>query len=211
MSSERPKPLGSGGFSLLELLIVMAVFAILLTLAVLSFGSVAKAQALASSAGALSDAFKLAQQVALNKKKPVAFYFFKRSEPGSTDFYTGYQAFIVETRVQNGTTPIVEFLPIMRLEKLSSPIVLSPSPTLSTLLTATRIPAGTLADYPNPQEQLKEARVFQFLPQGETDLEPDRKWFVTLVQEQDSSSEQPINFVSLQIDPLSGGVLIYRP
>ncbi len=198
------------GFSLLELLVVIAIMAMLIAFAIIGFGSMSRAQALATSGSRLADALKLAHQAALSGKRPVAFYLFTMKGSGGEKQVVGFQAFSVETAVGAGGTAKVQ--PLTKLEKFKESIIISENPKITTLLDNARKPVNGLEDYPNPANQIVDAHVFQFFPSGGTDLDPAQKWFATLVDERtDSPTEIPKNFVTLQIDPLSGGVMIHRP
>ena len=54
--------------------------------------------------------------------------------------------------------------------------------------------------------------VFQFRPDGSTNLSGNRQWTLTLLHEKDTArTELPPNFVSIVIDPLNGRVHTLSP
>ena len=53
----------------------------------------------------------------------------------------------------------------------------------------------------------------RFLPNGSTDLVPTANWYLTVHSglSGDPMASPPPNFVTIQVDPVSGIVVFYRP
>ena len=56
-------------------------------------------------------------------------------------------------------------------------------------------------------------RAFHFRPDGSTDLDSSKQWYLTLHRTIDGQnlSQSPKNYFSIQIDPLNGHASTYRP
>jgi hypothetical protein len=57
-----------------------------------------------------------------------------------------------------------------------------------------------------------QTRVFHFLPDGSTDLNPATNWFMTVrAATQSDPAHFPSNWACVQVDPTTGRPQIYRP
>jgi uncharacterized protein (TIGR02596 family) len=84
---------------------------------------------------------------------------------------------------------------------------------LSSILNTNEVSAvsGTDPSIPNLGTAYRYIQ-FTFRPRGNTDRDITQKWFVTvLLQRNDNSDTPPKNFVTIQVDPVNGGLQIYRP
>ena len=197
----------SQGFSLIELLVVIAILSILTLISVPAFQQITRAASLNSASQVLADHFSLARQNALTRNRviEVRLYQFRTSEATQSS-YCALQLFQYleqEDRYQ-AITPIA-YLPnatkLLDDSGKTSLLNISGQPITPTT-TDLKIPGvGTSYKY----------LAFRFKPDGQTNLDPGENWFVTVVSSLTPDSELPKNFTTVQIDPVTGNVRLYRP
>jgi uncharacterized protein (TIGR02596 family) len=189
-------------FSLLELLVVLAIVAALTTAGLAGFGSMMLSTALGTGADQLRDALGAAQHAAVTQNLPVEVRFYAVPGPGGMGSY--YRA--VQARALNPDGSITPVAPVMTLP---AGVTIDPTAAHSPLIgsnpaTATNDPSDPLLN--------GQTRVFHFLPDGSTDLPAATSWFVTL---RAATASDPANFPSnwacLALDPTTGRAQIYRP
>lgn len=183
-------------FSLIELLIVIALFAILLGLAVPAMNSMRSAGAVTRAGGIVADQITLARQEAAAKSRDVEVRFLKLTRDGATNF-TGIQLWIAQG---NGT-----MTPLGRLLTMPSPAGIVDSPALSPLMgftNGTMSYSGSTMDY----------KGFRIRSNGA----PERTLtvsnnFLTVQALRPGSTDLADNFFAVRINPLTGGVTTHRP
>lgn len=205
----------SQGFSLVELLVVIAVIAIITGLAVPAFSSTMRASNLRSAGRVLIDQFNMARQISQSRNLPTEVRLYKlpdysQGTSGTPSVYRGIQVFLVK---EDGTR-----VPSSRVEYFQSPIVISSDTSYSALLAdasasnsshAEKTPGPTdpkLGSYAGNYRYIP----FQFLPSGLTDLSSGKN-FVTLVVQNDKPLAQGANFFTVQVDCINGSVRSVRP
>ena len=190
------------GFSLLELLFAMALMAILLALAFGSYNSFAQATALTTGADLIDDALNEGRQSAMTQSCTVEVRIY--ALPSQPETPSAYNALQLHWLKPDGTTPPVSspvFLPVS--------IVIDATSAHSSLIGAN--PETTTPDATDPRLN-SETRVFHFLPDGSTDLNPATKWFLTVrAATQSNPAHFPSNWACVQVDPITGRLQIYRP
>ena len=183
-------------FSLIELLVVVAIIGILATLSVPAWNAIAEGNRMSSAAQSLSDGLRLARQLALAKNSPVEFRIFNTlPKDGGT---SNYCAFAYYQLTDSGTTN-----QMTRTNFLPSGTVLSTAANYSTLIG----PNG-------PSYSASPAyNSFRFRPDGSTDLNvsSSSQWYVTIVRERDAANTTlPNNFITIKLDAFNGNVSFYR-
>jgi uncharacterized protein (TIGR02596 family) len=196
MNTSSPRTAGhrtnGRAFSLLELLVAIAIIGIVSTLAITGISGIQRSTAMTTGASQLLDYLAIGRQSAIALNQPVRVWF---CPGGANDFVLLY-------RTTNGT----DFnIPAERELKLNERVVLSSNPTWSTL------PAAA-----TPGTETNKGRgdgyYFRYLPDGSTDLGGTASPTITLVYRTDAgNSDLPANFFTIQIDQQTGTVRTFRP
>ncbi len=189
-------------FSLLEMLLVLALAAGMVALASEGLGAMAQAAAITTGADRLCDVFTEARQYAMAQNMSVEVRIYDLPpQPGAAPVYDAVQLHWIKA---DGTTP-----PVNHAMVLSSWVVIDATAAHSSLIgsnTQTATPDATDA-------RLNAAtRVFHFLPDGTTDLNPATNWFLTVrAAAQSDPSHFPSNWACVKVDATTGRPQIYRP
>jgi len=189
-------------FTLLEILMVLAVTAIAVALAMAGYAGIVQSSAVTTGADMISDllAEGRSDAVAQNTTVEVRIYDLP-PQPNAAPVYDALQLHWIKP---DGTTPAVTS-PVL----LSSWIAIDATATHSTL-----IAANTSSATPDASDARLNGntRVFHFLPDGSTDLNPATNWFVTVrAANQSDPAHFPVNWACVAIDATTGRTQIYRP
>jgi uncharacterized protein (TIGR02596 family) len=198
-------PFHRHGFSLLELLLALALMALLFAFALGGYTSMAQAAALSTGADMIGDALNEARQDAVtqNTTVEVRIYAIPSSAVPATLDKT-YTAFQLHWLKADGTTP-----PVSVLMTLPASVVIDATPAHSPLIGANNQIATPDA---TDRRLNSDTRVFHFLPDGSTDLDPTRKWFLTVrPATQSDPARFPPNWACVEVNATTGRVQIYRP
>jgi len=189
-------------FTLLELLAVVTVLAVLVALVMAAYAGVVQATAVTTGAGMIEDELTQgrADAVAQNTTVEVRLY----DVPPAAGAAPGYDAMQLHWLKPDGTTPAAAIAVI-----LPSWVVIDPTASYSPLIALnpqTRAPDG--AD----MRLNSQTRVFHFLPDGSTDLNPATNWFLTVrAASQSDPAHFPANWACVRLDPATGRAQVYRP
>lgn len=190
-----------GAMSLIELLVVMVVLGILLAVAGPAILSPLKGSNLNRAGQIIGDQMALARQEALTRNREVQVRFFHWASGPDT----GWRAVQV-WRVEATDSKVTE-VPVGRLQKLPDGVVISGDAAFSPLLDADPLVAGDAVvggvgtTYTG----------FRFLPGGGTDRSIIATNNFLTVQPVGDNPAEPQNFYTLQVDPLTGKVSVFRP
>jgi len=212
----RSKLIGlSSGFSLIELLVVVAIIVILSVLATSGLNNVSRATKLASAAQLLGDQIALARQTAVARNLPVEVRFYKLpdfdSTTGGASLWRGAQLFIMD-----GTIAV----PASRLLLFPQRVIISENAAVSPLLQsgsnglgAEITPTNNVGAFSTGNVRYKS---FTIRPNGTLTASnsiPPLNWFFTLHQENDPKPDglKPANFVTIQVNPVTSKVTILQP
>jgi uncharacterized protein (TIGR02596 family) len=213
-------PRARAGLSLVELLLVLAVMAILIGLAIPASTSLLRGSSLTGGGQSLARQLSLAQQYARARNCLVEFRIYQLPDPTTPSattptVYRAFQSFSVSS---DGAT----FTPITKIINLPTPICVVNNATYSSILnpgTAGSPPfyvtgsstGVSLGIYPSSSYNYI---AFHFKPDGSTDLNPiSSSWFLSLASLpiQGAAGLPATNFVTLQVNATTGQVAIYRP
>lgn len=201
-------------FTLLELLCVVAVMGLLIGVAIPAFVQINQAGALTNSSAQVMDHLALARQQALTRNCTVEVRFYELPNPNfpndsSHNIYRAMQSFLI---TETSTTAIEQ--PCY----LSTGVQMASSASLSSLLDASRLNVDVLqgtgasagVSLPGVGTTYK-YRAFRFKADGSTSLTSPFWMTFYLVNSAVSDSILPPNWVSLQIDTVTGRVQVFRP
>ncbi len=130
MTSQHTIPRSSNqtAFSLVELLVVMAIFALMAVIALPSIGNITQSTRINQAGQLLGDQIILARQEAVSKNRDVEVRIIKFQD----GFTPGYRAVQLWLRDPTGTNPT----PVGAISKFPDGVVISDNPTISPLLTS---------------------------------------------------------------------------
>jgi uncharacterized protein (TIGR02596 family) len=208
----------SPAFTLIELLVVVAIMAILLTFVIPAASNMLGGTNINKATQTVVDQLTLARQSAITLNRPVEVRFYQYHDPetpGTSSCFRALQAWEV---VKAGS-----YIPLEKVQSLPTGIIMdrgttSPSNTLSSLF----YPNGAVLGPPGPASIPRVGTQYSyvaihFTPSAATDLLPtggaSGSWFITLHAELsgDALTTPPPNFVTIQIDPVSGTLQFFRP
>jgi uncharacterized protein (TIGR02596 family) len=208
--SNRKGRQGSEGFSLVELLTVVALLSLLLGLSALSVRGSLDNYRLSSTAAQLQSDLSYASQRASRDNASVYFRFYQRVNDTEGDFLRSYQLLRLDQRTG-------KMVPLGKVKYFDQGIVIFPEPEFSNLLERgllssgegdPAIPAATGTGSPTTDDYLY--CEMQLKPDGSTSLETDRAWCLTLALERDASdSIPPPDARVLSINSITSSVRIY--
>lgn len=179
-------------FSLIEVLVVVALLVILSALTIPALTSTQSALEITRAAQGLSDSLSLARQTALARNRTVTLRFFRTA--GATNF-NAYQIALIQ---DDGTEEP------RRLSRFPQGIVISGNAAHSagfSIAGNTNLPNGQQVDYSE----------LRFRRDGSADLGTADDWFVSIVRENEATNDVPVNFVAVLVEPTSGTTRIFRP
>lgn len=197
------------GFTLIEILVVLAIIAVIVTFTIPNLEPVLKGNKLKQAADDLERALANAQQVALTQNHPVEFRFFRYDDPdspGSEEFFRSYQAVQIITSPEDHRQVIEEKV-VTQVVSFQLPFVLAEG-QFSTLIDSDALEKGS-ADIPRAYNA--EYVAFEFRPNGATNLATVDMphWTLTIVRDTDS---KPVKgeFVTLTVDAYNGQIRQFR-
>jgi uncharacterized protein (TIGR02596 family) len=207
-------------FTLVEMLVVIAIISILAFLAIPSVMSLERSSDLTSGSNNLISQLSLSRDVAMARNCEVEFRFYELpdvSAPpnGPPTVFRAFQSFSLdENGLQTNAITKVVFLPdqvCMVNNNSVSTLLMTQNPPYAVAGSVGAAPLGYYA--PGSYGYV----AFHFKPDGSTDLNPNptfSSWHLSLANLHDPAQAGlglPANFVTIQIDPVSGRVRYFRP
>lgn len=194
-------------FSLVELLVVMAISGILLALTVLGFNSLLTSSRMDQGGRLVVDEINLARQLAVTRNENVEIRFIRRNRAGETgaSVYWQMQAGVVDK------TNAAVFTPIKQAAQLPAGIVIETGTLLSPLLT--QLPESNNIAPSYTYRSIVVRPTGEVEPAGTPPVNELSRWCFTLIPERQLG--RPLgeirDFVTVQIDPLTARPRPYRP
>lgn len=195
---------GRGGFSLVELLLVIGIISIILAFVVPAADHALRGSSLAQSGQMVGDQIAAARQIAVARNRTIYVRFYELPGEGVNE-ERAFCAVQLLAQNEDGTVD-----PVSKVNRLHENVCILDTATYSTLIagspdTGSETVQGRSANYVG----------FRFLPDGSTDLSPTGAdgWFLTLVNrgEPVSGSEIPGNFYTIRLNPRTGQTRVFRP
>ena len=188
-------------FSLIELLVVVAIIGLLMTAAVPALNSVLENGRLTQAATLIVNQFTLARQKASAENKNITLRFIRKDADSPYD-----RIQLVTLDSANNATPVSRLTTLPMQTAIASDTALTSLMSLESTASSAKDPSlpelGTSYLY----------KQCTFRPRGSLDLNIQSNWFATVVlQRNASNTTAPANFATIQIDPVNGGLQIYRP
>jgi len=189
-------------FSLLEMLMVLVLIAVGVALASKGYAVMMQSAAVSTGAAMISDVLTEGRRDAVAQNTTVEVRIYNLPpQAGGTPVYDAVQLHWVEA---NATTP-----PVNAVLFLPAWVVIDATAAHSPLIASNTNVASTDASDPRLNSQ---TRVFHFLPDGSTDLNPATNWFMTVrAATQSDPACFPSDWASVQVDATTGRAQVYRP
>jgi len=184
------------------MLLVLALMATVVVIVMEGYSAAAQSTAVTTGADMLSDALTEGRSdaVAQNTTVEVRIYDLPPQSGGAPV----YDALQLHWLKADGTTP-----PVANPLLLSSWVVIDATAAHSPL-----IASNTQTATPDASDLRlnSQTRVFHFLPDGSTDLNPATNWFMTVrAASQSDPAHFPSNWACIAVDATTGRPQIYRP
>ena len=206
-------------FSLFELLIVISILAVLMAFGANSLKGVFLASGVSDGIGIVDSQLKLANQIASVKNREVEIRFFQ--VPSVTTGESTFRAIqivvrnaIVDPNEDGYTTPGTnsfdpEADPVDRIRYFPEGIIILDDPTRSPLVSdpSRTEGAGTVIIGEDTEAAYSYIRM---KPDGSTDLDLDKSWYLTLALGSEASRNELKNFATLEMDPGNGKTVWMR-
>ena len=192
------------GFSLVEMLTVIAIIGLLAAIVVPAVSTMLEASKLNNAINQIADQITMARQIALAQSRRVEVRFYKlatSSEP--TAAYRAIGTYLIS---ETGSAT-----PVVKVQEITSPIVISDNAAQNTVFRSSPVSYSGTEDLPRSANT--PYFKFSFLPNGRTDFGAGDNPFLTLFNARRvaSAGTLPPNYAVLQVDAMTGNVRIFRP
>ncbi len=187
----------------MELLVVVGIIALLAVAAIPAMNEMVMAGRLASGGRLLIDEITFARQTALSRNLPVELRLYQmpahNRQDGGPTTWRGFQVFEITSSGEKA---------IGNPKYLTAPVIMLANDDKSPLLNQTL--ETPKADLGNISKANVRYAVLRFSPSGMANV-TNANNFVTLVQENKSDLSNGVNFVTVQVNPITGAARSYRP
>ena len=196
-------------FTLVELLVVMALIAILASLAIPSMTNITRGSNVTIGGETVAGALSNARQLATSKNRNVELRLIKMIDPKGGSSGQEIRAVQIVEVTEAGLKPAG------RLRSLPQGVIVSSVPAMTSLADNTLKKSGDIS-IPGVGTSY-EYFAFRFRPDGSLDLKSilpsASSYFLTLYEDKftPSGNAPPANFVTIKLEPATGGFSVYRP
>lgn len=200
------------GFSLIELLTVVAIIALMAALVVPAISGISRSYQMTAAGHAVLNHLVQARQIAITRGYPVQVRFYKlpgymEANSATPSTYRAMQTFIEGDPVVSGGTTTVPVSAISKPLFFNSPVEILAGQSSLLTLPATTSPQETLPGFGKNYNYVS----FRFKPSGQTDLTATASGLTLALSTDVKGGTLPPNFRALEIDPVSGAVRDYAP
>jgi uncharacterized protein (TIGR02596 family) len=226
------------GFTLVELLAVVALIAVVITFAVPAITGIMKGSQMTQGSQLLNDTLLLGRQFAISRNRPIEVRFYRYGDPDTPGekfddpSFGKWRAIQLFDVLENGA-----IIPAADMVRLPKGVIMQESQYSTLLREELRPHVEAMKDPTAPEIPLEVndkkvgrnywINAFRFLPDGSTDLPPtaslassgnegnssnDDRWYITMIGLTDEL--KPIaqtNFFTVQIDSINGSLKSFRP
>lgn len=217
----RPRLFHSGGFTLIEIIVVVAIMIILVSLAGSSMKGMMETLRMKEAIATTRGVMERARQMAVTLNRDVTLRIYQSSGDfgalGWRGFEYGVEEPVMDPNAPNYRDPTspnfrASFVPAAPAERLPTGLVFHPSATFSVLLDASLSELQSGQDT-GPDGKPRSYTSIRFTPEGRCELPTGRSWTLAIVAENTvaQSASLPRNYAVLQLDPTTAHVRVYRP
>lgn len=191
----------AAGFSLVELLVVVAIITMLMAVAGPGMLSITAGTQVNRGGQLVADALSLARQEAAARSREVEVRFYNLSTAPSAAKWQGIQLWITD---EGATTP----RPLSRLKLINDPVIMEHGATYSPLIGLATQSTSTLSGHGSALYSYVSVR---FRAGGTLDQSVVAGSNFLTIRDQRDTSTPPHNYYTIQINPMTGKVDVYRP
>ncbi len=203
-----------GAFSLIELLVVVAIIGMLLVLSLPSLSGIMGGSKIGVATETVAGALSSARQLAAAKNREVEFRLITMKNPSFLSASSNAMRAVQILEVADGV-----LRPLGRPRVLPEGVIIGSSADMSSLAALTNANAVSTDSPISGVGTNYSYRVFRFRPDGSIDLKSrltnpsDGKYFLTLFDEKaaPSGNTPPSNFATIRLEPATGAYTVYRP
>ncbi len=199
-------PKSQRAFTLIEVLAVIAIIAGLLVISAPAIQGAMKASRLRDAADLAFNQIVEAQQLALMADTETEVRFYTGTDlmsPEALPQLRKVEIYVLRPTAENSGSGDDGFEPVGRTATLHPGMIISRQAQHTSLISL-----GFQADRKASKGQYV---AFRFHPDGSTNLATGREWFLTVVEEPISEQKKPTNFITLQVDPITGRLRSFQP
>ncbi len=218
--SAHKRPTSSQGFTLIEMMVVVAMIALIVAATAPMVFSTLISTRLTSAGETLAGQISLAHQMAVSRNQTVEVRFYQYEDPESPGSKPAYRAVAIMKASGLGAASNKEQVQLTDTFYLPSGIVIGDSSQMSPLLSGGYSPLQPDSERIVKRSKTARYKAVEIRPDGTTNIElmmgntykPNRSYF-TLGEEHvlEGSESIPKNFFAVQIDPTTCRTTTFRP
>jgi len=204
MKPPQPPTRTSKAFTLVEMIMVVALAALIIAMAVPGFTGVVNSMEINTAVDQITGELRKARQMAMTQNRAVEIRFFQFTDDTMIDGEPTIRMY--QSWRQEGDGML---RPMANLQRLPRAIVVSADPTLTKLgapITLSEADREVAPSLPSEGTYLP----VRFQPDGSTAFTRGEVWHLT-IKEAARTENPPTNFTTFVIEPLTGAVKLYRP